>query len=214
METFADYILAEKDYGRKIEIMHYLKKKTNIFFDNSVIFKSLIVKLFIESMDIDIDENTVVTAMLLCGCKKVNNAQDIEKIKSYAKDGAEFLSKLGFSKEFCTICEQQNRYSNSLPRRKESDILELADNFGGMLLDRPERVAFPIEEALILLESRNLKNCNNVYMNEFKQFINISSIFLLNSFKFSTDSGNNKSSRSYISLIILSISFINLIIIF
>ena len=25
METFADYILAEKDYGRKIEIMHYLK---------------------------------------------------------------------------------------------------------------------------------------------------------------------------------------------
>ena len=104
METFADYILAEKDYGRKIERMHYLKKKTNIFFDNSVIFKSLIAKLFIESMDIDIDENTVVTAMLLCGCKKVNNAQDIEKIKSYAKDGAEFLSKLGFSKEFCTIC--------------------------------------------------------------------------------------------------------------
>ena len=50
METFADYILAEKDYGRKIEIMHYLKKKTNIFFDNSVIFKSLIAKLFIESM--------------------------------------------------------------------------------------------------------------------------------------------------------------------
>ena len=172
METFADYILAEKDYGRKIEIMHYLKKKTNIFFDNSVIFKSLIAKLFIESMDIDIDENTVVTAMLLCGCKKVNNAQDIEKIKSYAKDGAEFLSKLGFSKEFCTICEQQNRYSNSLPRRKESDILELADNFGGMLLDRPERVAFPIEEALILLESRNLKNCNNMYMNEFKININ------------------------------------------
>lgn len=173
METFADYILAEKDYGRKIEIMHYLKKKTNIFFDNSVVFKSLIAKLFIESMDIKVDENVVVTAMLLCGCKKVNNAQDIEKIKNYAKDGANFLAKLGFSKEFCTICEQQNRYSNSLPRKKESDILELADNFGGMLLDRPERVAFPIEEALILLESRNLKNCNNAYMDEFKQFINI-----------------------------------------
>ena len=37
METFADYILAEKDYGRKIEIMHYLKKKTNIFFDFGVL---------------------------------------------------------------------------------------------------------------------------------------------------------------------------------
>lgn len=31
METFADYILAEKDYGRKIEIMHYLKKKQTYF---------------------------------------------------------------------------------------------------------------------------------------------------------------------------------------
>lgn len=173
METFADYILAEKDFDKKIEIMFYLKKKTNIFFDNTVIFKALIVKLFIESMEIDIDENKVITAMLLCGCKKINNAQDIEKIKAYAKDGAEFLDKLGFSKEFCLICEQHNRYSNSFPRKKESDILELADQFGGMLLDRPERVAFPIEEALILLESRNLKNCTNVYMDEFKQFINI-----------------------------------------
>lgn len=174
MDSFADYILSEENFAKKIEIMCYLQKKTNIYFDNSVIFKALIAKLFIESMDIDVDKNIVITAMLLCGCKKINNAQDIEKIKSYAKEGADFISKLGFSKEFCTICEQHNRYSNSIPRKKESDILELADQFGGMLLDRPERVAFPIEEALILLESRNLKNCNNRYLNEFKDFINIS----------------------------------------
>lgn len=173
MDSFADYILSEENFAKKIEIMCYLQKKTNIFFDNSVIFKALIAKLFIESMDIDVDKNIVITAMLLCGCKKINNAQDIEKIKSYAKEGAEFISKLGFSKDFCIICEQHNRYSNSFPRKKESDILELADQFGGMLLDRPERVAFPIEEALILLESRNLKNCNNRYLNEFKDFINI-----------------------------------------
>ena len=55
METFADYILSEEDFAKKIEIMFYLKKKTNIFFDNTVIFKTLIVKLFIESMEIDID---------------------------------------------------------------------------------------------------------------------------------------------------------------
>ena len=65
METFADYILAEKDFGKKVEIMFYLKKKTNIFFDNTVIFKTLIAKLFIEAMEIDIDENKVITAMLL-----------------------------------------------------------------------------------------------------------------------------------------------------
>lgn len=173
MSSFAEYILSEEDFGKKVEIMLYLKKKMDIFFDNSVIFKAAIVKLFIESMGIDADENKLVTAMLLCGCKKINNAQDMEKIKAYAKDGADFLSKLGFSKEFCLICEQHNRYSNSIPRKKEADILELADQFGGMLLDRPERVAFPIEEALILLENRNLKNCNNAYLNEFKEFINI-----------------------------------------
>ena len=42
-----------------------------------------------------------------------------------------------------------------------------------MLLDRPERVAFPIEEALVLLENRNLKNCNNYYLEQFKEFVNI-----------------------------------------
>lgn len=174
MESFAEYMLAEKDFSKKVEIMTYLKKKTNIFFDNSVIFKALIIRFFVDTMDIEIDKNKVITAMLLCGCKKINNSQDIERIKGYAKEGAKFLEKLGFSKEFCTICEQHNRYSGSIPRKKESDILELADQFGGMLLDRPERIAFPIDEALILLESRNLKNCHNVYLDKFKEFINIS----------------------------------------
>ncbi len=173
MESFAEYILAEKDFDKKIEIILYLKKKEDIFFDNSAIFKACIVRFFIDTMEIDVDENELITAMLLCGCKKINNAQDMDKVKSYAKDGAEFLSKFGFSQEFCLMCEQHNRYSNSMPRKKESDILELADQFGGMLLDRPERIAFPLEEALILLESRNLKKCNNVYLDTFKEFVNI-----------------------------------------
>ena len=172
-ETIADYILAEKDFGRKIEIMYYFKKKTGIFFDNSIVFKALIAKLFIETMELDVDSNKVVTAMLLCECKKINNAQDIKRIESYAKEGAEYLRNFGFDKEFCLICEQHNRYSNILPRKKESDILELADQFGGMLLDRPERIAFPIEEAFALLENRNLKGVHNRYLNEFREFIDI-----------------------------------------
>ena len=173
MESFAEYILAEENFAKKVEIMVYLKKKTNIFFDNSVIYKAFIVSLFIDTMDIPEDKNKLITAMMLCQCKKVDNAQDMEKIKSYATESANFISRLGFSKDFCLICEQHNRYSNSLPRKKESDILELADQFGGMLLDRPERVAFPIDEALILLESRNLKNCSNSYLKQFKEFVNI-----------------------------------------
>ena len=40
MDTFADYILNEKDFIKKMEIVYYLQKRTNIFFDNSVILKN------------------------------------------------------------------------------------------------------------------------------------------------------------------------------
>lgn len=173
METFADYILAEQDFNKKIEIAYYLQKKTGIFFDNSVLFKASIAKLFIETMNIDVDENLVLTAALLYGCKKVNDFQDLEKVKSYAKESACYLKKLGFSDAFCKICEQHNRYNNYVKREKEADILELIDNFGGMMLDRDERKGFPADEALVLLEYRNLKGLSNAYLQEFKEFINI-----------------------------------------
>ena len=32
-ESFADYILNEKDWVRKMEIMYYLEKKIDIFFE-------------------------------------------------------------------------------------------------------------------------------------------------------------------------------------
>lgn len=69
-ETFAEYILNEKDWVRKLEIMFYLQKKTRIFFDKTVVFKSELAKLFIETMKLDVDENLVITACLLCNCKK------------------------------------------------------------------------------------------------------------------------------------------------
>lgn len=171
METFADYILGEKDYIKKMEIVYYLKKRTNIFFDNSVIFKTELARMFIEDMELEVDKNLVITASLLCACKKTTDFKDINKIKSYAKEGAQYLSTLGFSNRFCKICEEVNRYSGSQPREKESDILELVDNFGGMLLHRPERRGFPIDEALVLLEHRNLKAVDNIYLELFKEFV-------------------------------------------
>lgn len=171
-ENFAEYILAEPDWIRKMEIMYYLEKRENIFFDKSVVFKTQLAKLFIEIMHIDIDENLVLTACLLCNCKKPKNLTDLEQIKSYAKEGANYLSSLGFEDRFCKICEEVNRYSGSMPREKESDILELVDQYGGMLLDRPERIAFEPDEALVLLEYRNLKDKPNHYLEQFKQFVN------------------------------------------
>lgn len=171
METFADYILSETDFIKKLEIVYYLQKKKNIFFDNSVILKAEIARLFIETMKLDVDKNLVLTACLLYACKKNKTAQNLEEIKRYAVDGAEYLETLGFSDRFCKICSEVNRYKGNEDREKESDILELADNFGGLVLDRPERKGYPIDEALNLIENRNLKGKNNIYLNKFIEFM-------------------------------------------
>lgn len=179
MDNFAEYILSETDLAGKMEIVTILKEKKkkreeDFFFDKTVVFKTEILRLFLDVMKIeDVDRNILLTASLLCNCKKVDNAQDLGKLRTYAKEGADFLLELGFNKKFCTICEQLNRYSGSTPRTKEGDILELVDQFGGMLLDRPERKGFQADEAIVLLENRNLKNEYNSYLSEFKEFVDI-----------------------------------------
>ena len=128
--------------------------------------------MFLEYSKLNVDENLVLTACLLCNCKKVDDAQKIGKMKTYAKEGAEYLVKLGFNERFCRICEGVNRYSGLSPREKESDIIELADQFGGLLMDRPERIGFSPDEALVLIEHRNLKNEYNRYLETFREFVN------------------------------------------
>lgn len=172
MNTFAEYILEEQDLAAKMEIVYYLSKKSKIFFDKSVVFKTEIARMFLNYAKLDIDKNLILTACLLCNVKKINNAQDIESVHTYAKKGAEYLSGLGFNKRFCKICEEVNRYSGSNPRERESDILELVEQFGGMLLDRPERIGFKSDEALVLLEHRNLKDTYNRYLDIFMDFVN------------------------------------------
>lgn len=172
MNTFADYILEEEELSSKMEIAYYLSKKVKVFFDKSVVFKTEIARLFLNYSKIEVDRNFVLTACLLCNCKKVDDAQDINRIHTYAKEGAEYLREMGFGKRFCKVCEEINRYSNSNPRERESDILELVDQFGGMLLDRPERIGFKPDEALVLLEHRNLKDEYNRYLNTFIEFVN------------------------------------------
>lgn len=172
MESFADYIMKEQELAAKMEITYYLAKKTKIFFDKSVIFKTELARLFLNyATDIDVDRNIVLTACLLCNCKKVEGAQMLQKLKTYAKEGANYLEEMGFDKRFCKICEEVNRYSQSNPREKESDILELVDHFGGMLLNRPERIGLKPDEALVLLEHRNLKDRYNRYLNTFSSFV-------------------------------------------
>lgn len=171
MNEFAEYILNEEDLISKMEIIYFLAPKLGINFDKSIIFKTEIARIFLKYTKAKVDNNLVLTACLLCNCKKVDDAQKIGKLRTYAKEGAEHLAKLGFDERFCKICEGINRYSKISPREKESDILELIDQFGGMLIDRPERIGFAPDEALVLLEHRNLKGEYNRYLEIFRNFV-------------------------------------------
>ena len=173
MNNFADYILNEPNFEKKLEIAYYLQKRTGIFFDTSVVFKAQLAKMFLEQADLGVDKNVLLTACMLYGCKKKKDATDKTYIENYAQDGSKYLASLGFDERFCKICEQANRYSGLVPREPESDILEIIDGFGGLLLDRPERRGFPIDEALVLTEHRNLKDHNNKFLEPFKKFIAI-----------------------------------------
>lgn len=175
--TFANYILDEnKNMGEKMSIMCYLEKKLrdnpekHIYFDKGVILKTAITKMFIETMDLNVDENLVITTSLLCNCKKGQEPQKLGKVKTYAKEGSEYLETLGFDKKFCKICEELNRYSGSNPREKESDILEVVDQFGGLILDRPERQGYQPMDALVQVEHANLKDVFNRYLGSFRDF--------------------------------------------
>ena len=69
-------------------------------------FVSTMARMFMDDMNLGVDKNLVITACILCGCKKKKDATDIETIRSYAKNGANYLATLGFDKRFCKICEE------------------------------------------------------------------------------------------------------------
>ena len=167
--SFAEIILNERRISEKMKIIMYFKRNHECFFDNTVIFKTEICRMFLENSKLDVDSNLVLTACLMYACKKSVTFTE-EKKRTYIKDGVEYLEQLGFDEDFCRICSQVNRIANITPRDKEGDILELVDNFG-MLLDRDDRRAFTPEEALFILENENLKDLDNCYLQEFKEFV-------------------------------------------
>ena len=60
MESFADYILEEKNLDSKMEIAYYLAKKKGIFFSKSVILKTELARLFLNYAKLGFDDNFVL----------------------------------------------------------------------------------------------------------------------------------------------------------
>ena len=69
METFADYILNEKSRFKNGNNILFSQKE-NIFFEKSVIFKTEIMRLFLNTVNLEVDNNLLITASLLASCKK------------------------------------------------------------------------------------------------------------------------------------------------
>ena len=174
MATFAQSILGETDFIKKIDIMNFLRKKQNIYFNTSVILKAEIAREFMDVMKLDVDRNLVVTACLLFDCLKYENASN-EPYNKRPEDYIEYFRALGFSDRFCKICIEHTRkgLNPDVPREEESDILELVDQFGGLLLNRTDRLAYDVDEALEILTVKNMAGVNNRYLAIFQEFVDI-----------------------------------------
>ena len=95
MATFAQSILGETDFIKKIDIMNFLRKKQNIYFNTSVILKAEIAREFMDVMKLDVDRNLVVTACLLFDCLKYENASN-EPYNKRPEDYIEYFRALGY----------------------------------------------------------------------------------------------------------------------
>ena len=99
METFAEYLLSEEDLEGKMDILYRLqrmlkeRKNISIYFNNTVIFKTEIARMFLEYTNVgnEVDKNLVLTACLLYSCKKLDQEQSLENLYNYKQTGAEFL---------------------------------------------------------------------------------------------------------------------------
>lgn len=172
---FAKKILEEKDLFEKVKIiLHYQKATIHVFFDTTSIMKAELARLFMEKMKIrEVEQNIVITACLVYAFKRTNSPMEIERIKTEKEKDKAFLQELGFDERFCKICSEYNRYNQpeNYVREKEGDILELIDKMVGLLMHREDRPAFPVNEALEVLETKILADAENQYEESFKKFI-------------------------------------------
>lgn len=173
MKLISDYFLSEKDFTKKVEKVYYFSKRQNLFFDKSSIMIAEITRMFAEMMNLDIDLNELVTESLIYNFKKVDGPTEIQRAKKEIYKDRIFFEKLGFSKNFAKSCTQHTRLIKGETRTKQGDILELVDQFSGLILHRENRIAYKVDEALDILKNKNMKNKENQYLDEFIFFIEV-----------------------------------------
>lgn len=172
---FAKSILDEKELVKKVEIVRRYQQSTiKVFFDTTSILKAELARLFIEQINLeDIDKNEAMTACLVYAFKRTGSPMEKERIKKEKEEDKKFLQSLGFEEDFCKVCGEYNRYNEPADyvREKEGDILEIIDKFVGLIMHREDRPAFPVADALDLLNTKLLNGIDNRYKEKFTQFV-------------------------------------------
>lgn len=172
---FAQSVLEEKELIKKVEIVRRYQQSTiKVFFDTTAVLKAELARLFLEQMNIDsVNSNKIITACLVYAFKRTNLPMEKERMKREKEEDKKFLQSLGFDDAFCKICGEYNRYNEpeNYERENEGDVLELMDKFVGLIMHREDRLAFPVEEAVDVLQTKILAGMDNRYLNQFLQFV-------------------------------------------
>lgn len=150
--SFANLIFAEKNYKSKMILLLRFYKILDIFFDNSVIFKSTMLETILDISDIKVDRDLMITLCLLYACGKKYNTEN------YIEDSLKILKKIGFNDNFCNICKCVDKKLCS-ERIFEGEILRFIELFGEFLLDNEKRKALTVKAALkkmCIIEKDNL----------------------------------------------------------
>lgn len=171
--NIADALLEEEDLIRKFEIMFYLQKKESIFFNTTSMVKAELMRMFLEEQKIEgLDISEMLTMSLIYTVKRIDSPQERQRMQDNKKENLEYIQSLGFSKEFAinaTYYKEEDVVAEE--RTVQEKILDIFDQFAGLISHREERIAYQIPQALDVLEKTNLASTTNEYLPMFIAFI-------------------------------------------
>lgn len=171
--NIADALLKEEDLIRKFEIMFYLQKKESIFFNTTSMVKAELMRMFLEDQKIkDLDISEMLTMALIYTVKRIDSPQEKQRMQENKKENMEYIQSLGFSEDFARNATYYKE--GDVPeeeRTVEEKILDIFDQFAGLISHREERIAYKIPQALDVLEKNNLASSTNEYLPIFIEFI-------------------------------------------
>ena len=172
--NIAEALLKEEDLIRKFEIMYYLQKKEAIFFNTTSMIKAEILRMFLEDQKIEgIDISEMLTLSLIYTIKRIDSPQEKERMKENKLENIKYIQSLGFSEKFAKNATYYKE--GDVPEEErtiEEKLLDIFDQFAGLISHREDRIAYQIPQALDILEKNNMATTTNEYLPIFIEYVN------------------------------------------